>query len=71
MFEKGRGRKAQGEQHGMAKLSNEQADQLVRLYSSGECTQRQLAELYGVHVQTVFRIIHGLRRAKVSGSHVD
>lgn len=64
MLQKGRSNNARGERHGRAKLSDAQVEQMRDQYASGGYTQLDLARAYSVHTQTVFRIIHGLRRKK-------
>ena len=43
----------------MAKLTNEQAEKIRRLYSVGESTQVHLARTFGVSVQTIRKILSG------------
>lgn len=50
-----------GEDHPGAKLTNEQAEELRTRYASEEISQYALAQEYGVHPMTVYRIIRGHR----------
>lgn len=49
-----------GERNGSAKLTNEQVQQIRQQYRDGLRTQASLAKVYGVHPQTIFRIISGI-----------
>jgi hypothetical protein len=48
-----------GEGKGRAKLSEVQVEEIKELYATGEWTQKQLAERFGVWVTTVGKIIRG------------
>lgn len=54
-----------GESHGQAKLSNEQAQQLIYEYDAGGATHQQLAVKYGVVKSTVTHIINGYKYANL------
>lgn len=62
MIAKGRANKAQGERHGMAKLSEQQVRALLAAYANGS-SQMALALKYGVHFMTVHKIVNGKRWA--------
>jgi hypothetical protein len=56
MYEKDRGRKASGENHGRAKLTNEQVAEIRGAWPKS--SQRQLAAQYGVSQRQIFRIVN-------------
>jgi len=56
MSRKGRGTKAKGEKHGMAKLTESQVREIRQLY--GKYNQRKLAEMFGVDQATISYIIN-------------
>lgn len=55
----GRPHGPKGEDHGHALLTNEQAREVHRLYSSGEFTMRELAERFGIVLTAVSGIVNG------------
>jgi hypothetical protein len=52
--------KAYGENHYAAKLSKAIADEIRSKYAKGNIMQRELARLYGVKVNVIFKIVHNL-----------
>ncbi len=48
-----------GEEHGRAKLTWEQVQEIRKLYAEGKMSQRELAKKFGVSQTTIFRICHG------------
>lgn len=56
-----RGRFAVGQRSGMAKLTDEQAQELYRRYWAGEARQVDLAAEYGITQPSVSYIVRGLR----------
>jgi len=50
-----------GEDHNMAKLSDQQAEDIQKRYASGDISQRALASEYEVKQYTVWRIVNGKR----------
>jgi len=46
-----------GEAHGLAKLTARKVCQIRELYASGNYTQRELGEMFGVHQVTIGRIV--------------
>ena len=48
-----------GERHGMAKLTSDGARAIKELYFRERRTQREIAELFGVHIMTVSDICRG------------
>ncbi len=55
MYNKGRGTKARGEQHGRAKLQEIDVVTIRQLYATGSYSQRQLASLFNVtHIMIGF-----------------
>ena len=48
-----------GEGKGRAKLSEAQVDEIRALYATGQWTQKQLAERYGVWITTVGKLLRG------------
>lgn len=59
MHAKGRAVQVRGEQHGRAKLTEEQARQLLAEYRAGGVTQKELADRYGLHPVYVNKMIKG------------
>jgi len=62
MEEKGRGRKAHGEDHFRAILSDSQVINLREIYADGGWTQQEIADLYGVSIHSVSLYIRKLVR---------
>jgi len=56
------GRSNRGEDHPSAKLSNRQADMIVKEYEEWDSTQREIADKYGVSQPFVSRMVNGKRR---------
>jgi predicted XRE-type DNA-binding protein len=52
-----------GERCGTAKLLNEEATEIKRLYANGGISQYTLAEKFGINQSQVSRIVSGARRA--------
>lgn len=50
-----------GEKCGTSKLSNDQAKDIINLYSSKLYTQERLAQIYNVSSATISRIVNGVR----------
>ena len=50
-----------GSENGMAKLTEDDAREIRRLYAAGGVTQRELAEMFGITQTNVWYIVH--RRA--------
>lgn len=50
---------ARGETQYCAKLTEGAVREICRRYAEGNCTQRQLADEYGVHFTTVHRVVTG------------
>lgn len=61
MITKGRDRKLKGENHGMAKLSNIQVEEIRKMYIRGKngFSQTRIAEIYGVDRTAIGRIVTG------------
>jgi len=59
MFTKGRANKAKGEKHGRAKITEEDARQILAWAKDGELTQVQIAEYFGLHPVYVNKLIKG------------
>lgn len=59
MIRKGRDAHAQGENHGCAKLTQKQVNEIRDRYASSGISQRKLAKEYGVKRVTINRIITG------------
>lgn len=55
--EKGRNGKIDGELHPRAKITNEQAKEMRRLYALGELDQTQIGNLFGIKQRTVSNIV--------------
>lgn len=53
------GRVDRGEDHASSKLDNEQVRSIKRALANGEATRRELAELHGVHIETIRAIATG------------
>lgn len=47
-----------GDRHPFAKLSEDSVREIRKLHSHGKCTQRQLADLFGVSEITIWRAIN-------------
>lgn len=60
-----------GENHGLAKLTNEQALQIFRQYFKRKTTMRQLSKEFGVCPQTICNIIHGKTWSTITGVNND
>lgn len=58
---KGRDRAAAGEDHGHAKLTWDQVDEMRRLHASGEWTHQALADKFGIGRRAVSRIVNNER----------
>jgi hypothetical protein len=54
---KGRGRNARGEDHGKAKLTEDDVRAIRKEYSEGSCGYRKLSKQYGVSRQSIQAII--------------
>jgi len=54
-----KGRQARGESHGHAKLRQQDADEIRRLYRAGGISQRTLARQFGVNQRAVWAILSG------------
>ena len=67
MFSKGRANKAQGAQHGNAKISEADAREILRLAATKELTQRAIAARYGLHPVYVNKMIKGHKWAHLQG----
>lgn len=61
MFERGRDRFAHGIANGMAKLTDEQVDQIRRLWPASGRTQISIADEFGITQSLVSQIAHGHR----------
>ena len=48
---------ARGENHGRSKLTNDEVCEILSAYSSGEFKQAQIADAYGVHTKTIWRVV--------------
>lgn len=59
------GQTNRGEKHPSAKLTDEEAREIVRKYETGEYTQSELAEEYGVSQPFVCRLLNGKRRMQL------
>lgn len=57
-----------GEQHGIAKLTNQQALEIYRRYSEQDTTLRRLADEFGIGRQSVWNIVHGKTWAHLTGA---
>ena len=57
METKGRGNQAKGEKQGLAKLTEQQIREIREKYQKGNTSQYKLADEYGVHQATIYRII--------------
>lgn len=55
------GRKASGENHGRAKLSESDVAEIRELYAGGNWTLADLSHVYGVHTSQIHRIVKGQR----------
>lgn len=62
---KGRHVALKGVFHGMSKLKDEDVIKIRGMYSSGEYSQRRLANLFKVNQRLIFNIIH-----KINWSHI-
>jgi hypothetical protein len=51
-----------GENHGQAKLTNVQVQEIRCLYGSGRWTQQRLAERFGVHQTRISHLVAGRKR---------
>lgn len=55
MVEKGRSASQRGEDSGRAKLSNDEMDKVHEMANSGNYTQQEIADMYGISRKTVYR----------------
>lgn len=53
-----KGRMRSGENHGMAKLSNAEANEIRRLYKSGDVLQRELSAMYSISYAQISYIVN-------------
>lgn len=61
-------RRARGERHGIAKLTDEQAEAIRRRYAAGEAPITRLAPEYGVSTTQIWRIVTGENRRPAPAS---
>ena len=67
MRKKGRAVQVRGAAHGRAKLTEEQARDILRRARAGTSTQKELAQEYGLHFVYVNRLVNGKRWAHLQG----
>lgn len=63
MIDKGRAdhtKNKKAQDHGMAKLTNDQVKEIRRIYDNGDMTQTELGKRYGVTHYAIYRIVHRL-----------
>ena len=56
--QKGRGNQPKGEKHNNAKLTEDAVRNIRRYYAAGGCTQKWLAQVYGVTKKTIYYLLH-------------
>lgn len=64
MVQKGRQVSLWGEKHPNAKLTTEQTEEIKRLCETGEFTQKELSERFGVYQTTISKIHRGVARPR-------
>jgi hypothetical protein len=62
--ERGRRTAPRGEASALAKLSDVQVGEVIRLYATGQYTQRQLGAMFGVDASTISYSTRGKRRLR-------
>lgn len=58
MIEKGRSHDRKGSKNGMNKLNDDQIKNILKEYSTGQFTQKEIGKKYGVVQQTIERIVN-------------
>lgn len=66
-----KGRQAEGERNGLAKLTDEQVSEVRLRYAAGDITQKELAAEFGLCQGSVSFIVRGLLRKGAEGPHSD
>lgn len=64
---KGRAHRLHGERHPMAKITDDQAKEILRLYTGTDMTQQEIADGFGVGFSTVSKIVTGAQWGSVTG----
>ena len=60
-----------GERHHQAKLTDEQAAEIRRVYAAGSVTQRQLADVYGVSQRSICKVVRGISFKEAQDGNSD